>query len=167
MLGVVGWIGLALAGSSSAEVDGGKVRGVATLPVAPDVVIAALADPAWENRVQGGNTQVTVTARDGACHQAAYVVPHPIMTASYELRRCRGPQGWDVTLVASDSFEQYRGAWTAVPEAGGTRLTFEVELVSAIRWVPQSIVRGEMKKGVGKMMAAIAAWGEAKAAGGG
>ncbi|MCB9666438.1 MAG: hypothetical protein H6732_20175 [Alphaproteobacteria bacterium] len=157
---------LALADEPTAVVDGTTVRGTAHLAVAPGVVLDALADPAFESRIQQSRTTTTVTVREGACHQAAYVVPHPIMTARYELRRCRTDAGWDVSLVSSDSFHTYQGSWRAVPEGEGARLTFEVDLTSSIRWVPESIVRGEMRKSVRQLMAALAAWSEAQAAGG-
>lgn len=156
-------VGLALAGDATAEVEGTTVRGAVTVPVAPEVVLDALADPTFEDRIQQGDAEITLTKQDGACQQVAYVFPHPIMTTSYELRRCRVDGGWDISLVRSDSFDSYRGSWRATSKGKGARLVFEVDLTSSVRWVPQSLVRSEMKRNVRKLMEAVGAWAEAKA----
>lgn len=149
----------ALADEPTATVDGGKVIGSAHLNVTPDKVIAALGDPAWEHRVSGSTTTSNVLAREGTCHNVAYVSPHPIFEANYDLRRCAVADGWSVTLLRSNAFSTYKARWKAVPEGTGSRLTYEVDLDTSL-WFPDSLVRGEMKKSVLKMMKAIAGWSQ-------
>ncbi len=153
----------AWAGGPKVEIDGTAVRGSVHMVVTPSVVLEALQDPAWEGRIQQSRTETTVTAREGTCHQVAYVVPHPIMTTSYELKRCRVDDGWQVSLVASDSFDRYQARWWAVPEGSGSKVTFQVDLDSSISWVPNSLVRGEMRKSVRKLLAAMSDWADAQA----
>lgn len=151
---------LSLAGEPAAVVEGDVVRGTARLAVPPQRFLDALRDPTWEARVSGSSTTAEVKGRDGACLHVAYVSPNPVVKAAYEVRRCPVPNGWQSTLLASNVFEGYRAAWHAVPDGDGAQITYEIELSTSL-WVPNSLVRGETRKSVLKMMRAMAAWSAA------
>lgn len=151
--------GLALADDPSAVVEGSVVRGTAVLAVPPQTIIAQLSDPSWAGEVSGSNTQARVVSVLGPCQHVAYVSPNAILEARYELKRCPTADGWDDTLITSNAFSAYHATWRAVPEGEGARVTYEVDLSTSL-WVPDSLVRGETRRSVLKMMRAMATWSQ-------
>jgi hypothetical protein len=163
MLGVwaVLWWGWAAAGEVSTEVVGSLVRGQAVLAVPPARFLAELEDPAWVSRVSQSKTQVSVVGPDGACTRVAFLSPNAIFDARYEVRRCRTPHGWENALLTSNAFETYRAGWHVAPHPEGTLATYEVDLTTSL-WVPNSLVRGETRRSIRKLLKAIASWADAQ-----
>lgn len=155
---------LALATEPTAVIDGTVVRGSAWLAVDAGHFLDALEDPVWESRVSGSGTRVAVLGRDGDCMDLSIVSPNVIHEARYELRRCRAADGVVSTLVSSNTFSAFTARWRAVPESGGARVTYEVDVTPSL-WVPDALVRAETRRAVLKLLRGLTTWADAEHAG--
>lgn len=150
-------VGAALAEEPTVTVDGATVRGSAVLEVPATRFLAALRDPAWEGQVAGDGTEAHITGSEGGCQIVSYSSPNSVATATYVLRRCPTADGWESSLVRSNTFTAYRSRWTVTPAARACRVSFEVEL-SVSAWVPDSLVQSQTVQSIQRRLQALQAW---------
>jgi hypothetical protein len=151
------WIlAAALAAPPTAVItEDGAIEGSASITASADDVVRKVTDAAWVAKVGGGTTTVVLVAQEGACQVLDYTSPNALMTARYRVRQCPGPQGPIATLVESNTFNAYRTEWKVVPEPGGARLTYRLELDPKVLF-PMSLVRRLSRNSVEELMIAVA-----------
>jgi len=61
-------------------------------------------------------------------------------------------------LVRSDAFSHYEAAWDVQPHAGGSRVTYTLDLVSTLKipaWMIRRATRKSVETFIGKIEAAL------------
>jgi hypothetical protein len=152
---------LALAQDLDVVVDGDVVRGTAHVDVTAVRFLTELKDPGWIGRMSGTGTTAEVLGKDGDCLRVAYVSPNLILTARYTVKRCMTSDGVRISLIESNTFSAYETTWRVVPEGEGARITYEVDLTSSLRWVPNSLVRSETRRSIHKTLKQLVKWAAA------
>jgi hypothetical protein len=132
------------------EAKDGWVWATVHIPVARDLIFAALADPRNVIRWEGSKTQVTIVP-DGACARVDLDVPSAIGLIRYAERRCPTADGYRATLIESEDFEVFEDAWVLVPDEGGTLVRYGLRSKTSFL-VPQSLANRLTGKSLRKML---------------
>lgn len=142
----------ALAGSPEAHVVSSTlVEGSVSVRAAAPDVRRWLADPNWVSSVDGGQTQVTVTGREGSCLLADYVADHSVMKVTYSVRQCPSSEGHVAVATRSNAFDTYRAEWRVVPEGTGALITYRLDIDTSL-WFPNSFVTSTTRGAVERLL---------------
>jgi hypothetical protein len=153
----------ALAGPPVITSDGGVLTGTVELQVAAATLRGHMVDPTWMPRTTDSTATVSTTGSDGACLLVHVENPSPLMTLTWDTRRCPTETGYHGALVASNSFESYEESWTIEPTAEGSRATYRLHVVSRIWGVPRGIVRKASRGAIERALTGLQAWDQRQA----
>jgi carbon monoxide dehydrogenase subunit G len=117
---------------------------------APDVR-RWLGDPNWVSSVDGGQTSVTITGREGSCLLADYVADHSVMKVTYSVRQCPSSEGHVAVATKSNAFDTYRAEWRVVPEGTGSLVTYRLDIDTSL-WFPNSFVTSTTRGAVERLL---------------
>lgn len=135
--------------------DDNSVLGEVVVNSPIDVVRPKIADPLWVSKTDGGGTEVTVLADEGACLKLQHVTPNAIKTVRYITRQCPTKTGFEGTLVESDNFESYRVEWSLEARSDdSTAIRYLLDLETNMM-VPQFIINRQTRKGVENLLSAL------------
>lgn len=164
MTGIGLWLGVCLGtGVAAAQepemrvlADGRTVQGTVEVTVDVATARALVQDPHQTARASGDeDLQLEILGPDGDCRLVRWTVPHPIKTVTYVARMCSTTQGARISLVESPDLADYASTWSVVPiDEARVQLRCEVRSEPSFP-LPASIVRGQMKKELGKSLASI------------
>lgn len=152
--------GLSVAAAQEPEMtvldDRRTVQGAVEVQVDAAQARALVQDPHQTARASGdGDVRLEDVGEDGDCRLIRWTVPHPIKTVSYVGRFCETRVGVEIDLVESDDMAFYKSTWTVEPlSEDRVRLTCRVRSEPSFP-LPMSVVRGQIKKELGKSLASI------------
>lgn len=146
------WTAMALATGPTVEItDDSTVHGEVVVAATLEHVREKMADPTWIAAVDDGGTTVEIVERSGDCVVTDSVSPSAVKTVEYRVRRCKTEDGWQGTLVSSNTFDSYEVRWRLSPEGAGTKLTYDLALSTSMM-VPQFIINRQTRNGVERLL---------------
>ena len=154
----------ALAGPPTIVADGPVLVGTVDLAVPAETLRAHMVDPTWMPTTTDSTATVSTLGRDGDCLLVRVENPSPIMTLTWDTRRCPTEQGYHGALIASNSFEAYEESWTIEPVGAGSRATYRLHVVSSVWGVPVGIVRRASRGAIKRALTGLKAWDEQRVA---
>ena len=98
-----------------------------------ETVLAVMADPAELARVTRTGKLLS-SAADGVCTQDSIWMAAGADSVEYTVRTCPTADGLHASLVASEDLERFEADWRLVPVAGGTHVTFSLDLKAKDAW---------------------------------
>ena len=130
--------------------DQGIVEGQIVLPANETAVRLVLAD-AVGSSLLSSDVYNAETRKEGNCEIVSRKVRGMWRPITYHAKRCPTKYGWIENLVKSDTVSNYYMEWKLDGLDNGTRVRYKIKTEFDLP-VPTSIVQGETKRSVRKML---------------
>lgn len=103
------------------------------VPASADAILALVSDPADLARVTRTG-KLLATEADGACTLDTIWMAAGAGSVEYTVRTCPTADGLHSSLVASDDLERFEADWSLVTVAGGTEVSYALEMKAKDAW---------------------------------
>lgn len=128
----------------------GIIEGEIDLPANESVVRLLLSDAVGSSLLSTDVYDAT-TRQEGKCEIVYRKIRGMWRPITYHAKRCPTKNGWIENLVKSDTVSNYYMEWKVFGLDNGTRVRYKIKTEFDLP-VPKSIVRGETKRSVRKML---------------